>query len=56
MKSPEVAALMNAATMLTPYATEFRYPGDWFEPLPEDADLALIEAQNICLLIREVLN
>ncbi len=27
--------------MLTPYATEFRYPGDVFEPSLEDAEEAL---------------
>ncbi|MGH7493132.1 MAG: HEPN domain-containing protein [bacterium] len=39
----------NAATILTPYATVFRYPGEFFEPEPDQqqVDEALKLAEEI---------
>lgn len=39
--------LADAAELLTPFATEFRYPGDVMEPAPSDAD----EAYRVALLV-----
>lgn len=41
------AALISAADFLSPFAVEFRYPGDVFEPPQEEADRALREARCI---------
>ena len=32
--------------LLTPYATAFRYPSDVLEPDPQDAEEALVSAEN----------
>ena len=37
----------EAAEVLTPYATAFRYPGDYFEPEIEDVDEAIRYAKEI---------
>lgn len=39
--------LSDAAELLTPLATEFRYPGDIMEPEQEDADEAYKAAQDV---------
>ena len=44
---PELSSLINACIVLTPYATEFRYPGDIFEPDQSEATEALLLAQSI---------
>ena len=44
--NPSAARLMEYANLLTPYATEFRYPGDVFEPTLEDAESALKMAKE----------
>lgn len=44
---PELFSHANACILLTPYATEFRYPGDPLEPDPSEASEALLLAQNI---------
>jgi HEPN domain-containing protein len=44
---PELSILADACMLLTPYATEFRYPGDIFEPDPSEATEALLLAQDI---------
>ncbi len=36
----------NVAEILTPYATEFRYPGDPMEPSPEESEEALSLAES----------
>jgi HEPN domain-containing protein len=41
------AVLISAADFLSPFAVEFRYPGDVFEPPQEEADRALREARCI---------
>jgi HEPN domain-containing protein len=40
-------ALISPADFLSPFAVEFRYPGDIFEPPQEDADRALLDARAI---------
>lgn len=45
--SPEFQRFLPHAFQLTPFATEFRYPGDVFEPSPEEAANALSLAQDI---------
>jgi len=40
-------ALITPADFLSPFAVEFRYPGDIFEPPQEDADRALLDARAI---------
>jgi HEPN domain-containing protein len=39
--------LIPAADFLSPFAVEFRYPGDIFEPPQEEADRALCDAREI---------
>ncbi|MCK5517217.1 MAG: HEPN domain-containing protein [Desulfobulbaceae bacterium] len=39
--------LADAAELLTPFATEFRYPGDILEPDPSDAEEAYRDAKNV---------
>lgn len=39
--------LSDAAELLTPLATEFRYPGDILEPDPSDAEEAYIAAEYV---------
>jgi len=43
------------AARLTPFATEFRYPGDIFEPPHEEAANALQDAETIVTRIRGLL-
>ena len=47
--SPEFSQFANAAEMLTPYVSAFRYPGLMDEPMPtrEEFDIALKHAQAI---------
>jgi hypothetical protein len=39
--------LSDAAELLTPLATEFRYPGDILEPYPSDAEEAYRVAEYV---------
>ena len=39
--------LRDAAEILTPYATTFRYPGDIFEPVVEDVEEAIELASQV---------
>jgi len=49
------AGLATAAQTLTPYATQFRYPGGPMSPAAADADQALRFAQDVVSFIREKL-
>jgi HEPN domain-containing protein len=49
------AGLGEAAAVLTPYGTAFRYPGDLSEPDPTDAREAIDCARHILDLVTEVL-
>ncbi len=48
--------LIDAAEILTPFATEFRYPGNILEPDPADADEAYRLAEQVVLFVRSKLN
>jgi hypothetical protein len=37
----------DAADVLTPYATEFRYPGDIMDPTDEEMDQGIKNAEEI---------
>ena len=41
--------------MLTPYATEFRYPGEFLEPERSEAEQALAAAEAFVQFIRRLL-
>jgi len=43
----------DTAAVLTPYATEFRYPGDVLEPTPEEANRALTQARAFVRFIMD---
>jgi HEPN domain-containing protein len=43
--------LSDAAELLTPLATEFRYPGDILEPDPSDAEEALRVAEHVVAFV-----
>ena len=43
------------AKTLTPYATEFRYPGDVLEPEREEAEQALVGAEALVNFIIQLL-
>jgi HEPN domain-containing protein len=54
---PGITELSDAASNLTPHATAFRYPDEFFEPEPEreEFDLALQQAEKSFALILELL-
>ncbi|MFM8765455.1 MAG: HEPN domain-containing protein [Spartobacteria bacterium] len=45
--------LLEMADFLSPFAVDFRYPGDMFEPPLEEAELALRAAEKIVHSISE---
>ena len=45
-RDPDFQALQEAAEILTPFATAFRYPGDAAEPDPQDVVEAIELAQG----------
>jgi HEPN domain-containing protein len=47
--------LEDAADTLTPYATEFRYPGDLIEPERHDAEEAIDLAASVLAYVVQVL-
>lgn len=52
----DFATLASAAQTLTPYATQFRYPGSPFAPPVADAEQALQLAQNVVTFVRRRLS
>jgi len=48
---PEFRVWKRMAEVLTPYATEFRYPGDVLEPSWEEAQEALLLAESFVRFI-----
>ncbi len=54
-QDPRFQVLQEAAQFLTPFATQFRYPGDIFEPPPEASREALFYACSIVEFVRSVL-
>lgn len=56
---PTLGSWRQVAEELTPYAVQFRYPGETLEPEQDEADQALEHAQSLvdfiwCLLPEEV--
>jgi len=45
--APGIHRYISHAMELTPFATEFRYPGDVFEPSAIEADRALVLAEEL---------
>lgn len=52
---PEFEDLLEPALFLVPFATQFRYPGDIFEPPLEEALRALEEASTIFRFVNQCL-
>jgi hypothetical protein len=52
---PAFAQWKEVAKTLTPYATEFRYPGDVLEPEREEAEQALVGAEALVNFIIQLL-
>ncbi len=44
---PRFSSLKNSAVLLTPYAAEFRYPGDFIEPSREEFEEALEATREV---------
>jgi HEPN domain-containing protein len=53
---PVFAQWEDAAAMLTPYATEFRYPGEPLEPERSEAEQALAAAEAFVPFIERLLH
>lgn len=51
VSEPNFRQLESAADILTPYATEFRYPGDAMEPDRSDAEEAIKMAESVINLV-----
>lgn len=47
--------LLDLADLLTPYATAFRYPGEFVEPTPQEFAEALSASEKIVRLVLSVL-
>ena len=52
---PSFDQLSDAAEMLTPLATEFRYPGDILEPKQSEAEEAYRYAQDVISFVMDIL-
>lgn len=52
---PSFGELSEAAAFLTPFATEFRYPGDVLVPSSADAEQALQYAQHVLSFVKRKL-
>lgn len=52
---PSFSALIEIARLLTPLAVEFRYPGDFVEPEPEEFQDAYDAAQTLFVFVLEKL-
>jgi len=46
---------LDVGGLLTPYATEFRYPGESLEPSPEEFQHALKSSEDFCSFILSLL-
>ncbi|NLF31200.1 MAG: HEPN domain-containing protein [Planctomycetes bacterium] len=53
---PQLAPLRDAADLLTPYAVEYRYPGDVLWPEPDELDEALAAADAVVSAVRRLLD
>lgn len=54
--NPNFQQCQEAAEILTPYATEFRYPGDILEPTPEEVQDALKKAEEVFNFVTSMLS
>lgn len=54
--NPNFQQCQEAAEILTPYATEFRYPGDILEPTPEEVLDALKKAEEVFNFVASMLS
>lgn len=52
---PRLSSWSHAAELLTPYATEFRYPGEYAEPEPAEFEEAFVAAKNFYAFILTLL-
>lgn len=43
---PRLSSMRQAAELLTPYATEYRYPGQYAEPEPAEFEEAFVAAKD----------
>jgi len=50
---PAFASWQRVAQTLTPYATQFRYPGDVLAPEPKEAQEALDRAHELVAFVRD---
>ena len=55
VSEPGFQCLEDVADVLTPYATEFRYPGNVIEPARHEAEEALSMAVSVVRLVTEAL-
>lgn len=55
LSEPEFQSLEDTADTLTPYATEFRYPGNVMEPERQEAEEALRMAEAVIELVTKLL-
>jgi HEPN domain-containing protein len=55
VSEPRFQCLEDVADVLTPYATEFRYPGNIIEPERHEAEEALRMAASVVNLVTEAL-
>ena len=53
--NPQFQQFMIAASILTPYATEFRYPGSRLQPFEDEARAAYQHAADILQYVRDAL-
>jgi HEPN domain-containing protein len=52
---PALETLRNSAELLSPYAMDFRYPGDLFVPSAEETQKAFAAAEMIVLAIHRII-
>jgi HEPN domain-containing protein len=52
---PTFEAYQDIAETLTPYATLFRYPGDLMDPLPEELNVAIENAELVFKFVSQLL-
>jgi HEPN domain-containing protein len=52
---PELEELQGLAELLTPYAVEYRYPGDLAAPAQDELDEALAAAETILSAVSKLI-
>lgn len=51
----QFSALVDQCEILTPYGTEFRYPGSELQPEPEEALAALAMAREVFEMVEQLI-